>query len=99
MSAFPVRRTPAEWALSWLWHHPAVVTILSGMATSEQIDENCRIASGAPPGHLTDDEIRFIEQVRYTFSQRAVISCTRCDYCKPCPEGIDIGWLLELHHQ
>lgn len=98
MSAFSVQRTPAEWALSWLWNHPAVVTILSGMATSEQIDENCRIASEARPGHLTGDEIRFMEQIRHTFSRRAVIPCTRCDYCKPCPEGIDIGWMLELYN-
>ena len=98
MENFQVQRSAADWALSWLWHHPSVVTILSGMATREQLDENCRIAEKATPECLSDAELAFVNELRVAFSKRTVIPCTRCDYCKPCPEGIPISWLLELYN-
>ncbi|MBN2529374.1 MAG: aldo/keto reductase [Deltaproteobacteria bacterium] len=98
MDAFPTQRSPAAWSLSWIWNHPAVATVLSGMASNAQVEENCRIANDATPGHLTAEEEQFISSVHSVFSKRAVIPCTRCNYCKPCPEGIDIGWLLELYN-
>lgn len=95
---FEVSRRPADWALSWIWNHPEVATVLSGMNDITQLEENCSIATKATPGHLKTSETQFVEILRGLFSKRAIIPCTRCDYCKPCPAGIDIGWNLELYN-
>ncbi|MBN2344658.1 MAG: aldo/keto reductase [Deltaproteobacteria bacterium] len=98
MASHHLQRSAAEWSLSWIWNHPQVAMILSGMNSKAQIDENCRIADSAVPSFYAPQETAFIDQVQSVFAKRAVIPCTRCDYCKPCPEGIDIGWLLELYN-
>ena len=53
-----VRRTPAEWALRWVWNRPEVTVVLSGMNRDEQIQENLSIADSAHANSLTEDRAR-----------------------------------------
>ena len=46
-TAFPLQRSPAKWALDWLWNQPEVTVVLSGMSTMHQVEENLRFASAA----------------------------------------------------
>ena len=55
------KRTPAEWALRWIWNHPEVSVVLSGMNEEEHIKENIRIANEAPPESLSEIELQLIE--------------------------------------
>ena len=48
----PVQRTPVEWALRWVWNHPEIITLLSGMNEEEHIDENIKIAGEKLTHHL-----------------------------------------------
>src|SRR5208283_818919 len=57
------RRTPAEWALRWVWDHPEVTVVLSGMNDEAQVKENLKIAADAHPGSLTDAEVSLIARV------------------------------------
>ena len=82
--------TPAAWGLAWVWDHPEVTMLLSGMASPEQVDENARTASGALAGGLTVEEHAVIERVRAVFEQANRVPCTGCNYCMPCPQGINI---------
>lgn len=88
--AFPVRRTPVEWAFRWLCDHPEVATVLSGCNEAEQIDDNLRIFDTVEPGIMTDEERRLMDDVRAAYLARTKIGCTGCRYCMPCPNGVDI---------
>ena len=86
----PVLPTPAAHALAWVWNHPEVTMLLSGMASPEQVDENVAIAEVALPGALTAEQLGRIERAREAFAAFDRIPCTGCNYCMPCPQGINI---------
>ena len=82
--------TPAELGLRWLWNQPEVTCVLSGMNSEEMVSENIRIASEAEPGHLTEEDMEIVAQIRQIIRQREKVGCTGCRYCMPCPKGVDI---------
>ena len=88
--AFPVKRTPVEWAFRWLCNHPEVATVLSGCNEAEQIDDNLRIFDTVEPGIMTPEELKLMDDVRAAYLSRTKIGCTGCRYCMPCPNGVDI---------
>ena len=88
--AFPVRRSPVEWAFRWLCDHPEVAVVLSGCNEPEQIDDNLRIFDTVEPGIMTAEEHRLIDSVREAYLSLTRIGCTGCRYCMPCPNGVDI---------
>jgi hypothetical protein len=93
------QRTPQEWGLRWVWNHPEVSVVLSGMSKMEQVIENVAFAEHSQPYNLTADELKLIERVRDTYRSLGPIDCTGCRYCMPCPNGVDIprifGWYNE----
>ena len=88
--ASPVKRPSAEWALRWVWNHPEVTVVLSGMNEEAHIDENLRAAETALPGSLSEGERATIDAVRDEFRCLMKVGCTGCGYCMPCPFGVDI---------
>ena len=64
--------------------------LLSGMTSPEQIDENASIAERACPGSLTPEQHACIAQVLEVFERSNRVPCTGCNYCMPCPKGINI---------
>ena len=82
--------TPAELGLRWLWNQPEVTCVLSGMNSTEMVEENIRIASDAGPGDLTKEDMDVVEQIRRIIREREKVGCTGCRYCMPCPKGVDI---------
>jgi predicted aldo/keto reductase-like oxidoreductase len=85
-----VERTPAEWALRWVWNHPEVSVVLSGMTAMEHVVENIRVAREGAANSLTAEETATIDAVKTLFRERIKINCTACAYCMPCPAGINI---------
>jgi len=85
-----VNRSPAEWALRWVWNHPEVSVVLSGMNTIEQVEENLKIAEEAQSNTLTDEELKITDQGKSIFEEKLKINCTGCGYCLPCPNGVNI---------
>lgn len=84
------KRTPAEWALRWVWNHPEVSLLLSGMNEESQIEENIRIANDAYPESLTAGELKRISDAKELLSKKLKVACTGCAYCMPCPAGVNI---------
>lgn len=97
--AAPVRRSPAAWALSWLWNQPEVSLLLSGMNAQEQVDENMAVADYATPGFLTAEDLARIERVKEAYEQLTRVPCTACEYCMPCPFGVDIPGVFHAYNQ
>ncbi len=93
------RRSPAEWALQWVWNHPEVSLLLSGMSTMEQVVENVASAGRSGPNSLTADELALIGRVRDKYRELAAIPCTNCQYCQPCPSGVAIPRCFELYNE
>lgn len=89
------RRTPAEWALRWVWNHPEVTVVLSGMNDDSQIQENGTTAETALPGTLTHEELELVEVVSRCYRQLMKVGCTGCGYCMPCPNHVMISMCFE----
>jgi predicted aldo/keto reductase-like oxidoreductase len=92
-----VKRTSAEWALRWIWNHPEVTVVLSGMNEESHIEENLKIADEAYPNSLTEAEIQLVKKVEQKYRQLMKIGCTGCGYCKPCPSGVDVPGCFEIY--
>ncbi|GHU26726.1 aldo/keto reductase [Spirochaetia bacterium] len=82
--------SPAQWGLKWIWDQSEPTVVLSGMNTPEQLAENLTVADSAVPGMLTRAEHELFDQVRGIFSASYKIHCTGCNYCMPCPQGVNI---------
>lgn len=88
--SYDKKRTPAEWALRWIWNHPEVNVILSGMSDEAQLAENIKIASDADANTLTEEELEVFERVKAIMLEKTKVPCTGCGYCMPCPHGVNI---------
>jgi hypothetical protein len=98
MMDFPLRRTPVEWALDWLWDQPEVSVVLSGMSTMAQLEENLRLATRAKVHCFGTKEQMLLSEVRALYKARTAIPCTGCGYCMPCPNGLDIPVNFSLYN-
>lgn len=92
-------RTPADWALQWLWNQPEVSVILSGMSTMPQVEENLASAAASGVGSMTVEELELIASAREKIRQLSPIPCTKCEYCLPCPNGVNIPRNFEVYNE
>lgn len=93
-----VKRTPAEWALRWVWNHPEVAVVLSGMNEEAQVEENLKTANKAYPNSLTEAELQLVKRVEQKYRQLTKIGCTGCQYCMPCPSGVNIPECFDIYN-
>ncbi len=89
---------PAEWGLRWLYNQKEVTVVLSGMNSLEMVEENCRTASEAAAGHLTEADFETLEVVKSCIREKEKVGCTGCRYCMPCPKGVDIPGIFRCYN-
>ena len=94
----PEKHSPAEWGLRWVWNHPEVTVVLSGMNDEANIDENIRAAGLALPDSLAGEELALVGRVRDTYRRLMKVGCTGCSYCMPCPAGVNIPECFALYN-
>lgn len=80
--------TAAQWAFRYAGTPPNVLTVLSGMVYMEHLQENIR--TYAPLEPLTKQEYQKLEEITDILVDSDYIQCTTCQYCMPCPYGLDI---------
>jgi predicted aldo/keto reductase-like oxidoreductase len=92
-------KDPVDMALRWLWNKPEVATVLSGMSTMEQVQQNLESANRSGVGTLMREETDLVAQVQTAYKALESIPCTKCGYCQPCPNGVNIPRNFELYNQ
>ncbi len=87
--------SPASWALRFVGSQEGVMTILSGMSTEEQMQDNINTFKDFEP--LTDEESETIQKAKKIMQDKPTIGCTSCRYCTDgCPQGIKIPDIFSL---
>jgi len=89
-------RTPADWAFGWLWNQPEVTVALSGMSSTEIMEANLRSVDNFQP--MDEQELAVYSDVKEIFRKSYKVNCTGCNYCLPCPMGINIPSQLAAYN-
>ena len=87
------RRTPTEWAFRYLVNIPEISVIVSGMSNMEQLKKNLSMFNQPDMLHgcLSDGEKQTIANARAAYESIVTMPCTGCNYCIPCPAGVQIS--------
>lgn len=95
----PPGRTDVENAFDFLWNRHEVKLTLSGMGTMQQMNDNLEYAARASVGMLNDAELESFKNAKQVFDTMALVPCTKCAYCMPCPFGLDIPAIYESYNK
>ncbi len=86
----------ASWAFRFCGSKPRVLTALSGMTYMEHLQDNLKTFLNFKP--LTDEEMDFLKEAAGLIKNYPLIDCTNCQYCMPCPYGIDIPTIFKHYN-
>ena len=86
----------ASWAMRYAASLPNVMTVLSGMSTLEQLEDNLRTLSPLIP--LTRDEEAALQAAVTQYRKRDQLPCTGCRYCIDCPSALDIPGIFAIYN-
>ncbi|KPK32396.1 MAG: hypothetical protein AMS24_04330 [Chlamydiae bacterium SM23_39] len=91
-----LKRSMPDWALQFVWNHPEVSVVLSGMSSMQQVVENVESANNSGIKHLSKEELQTISELREAYKNYTIVPCTSCGYCLPCPNGVGIPEILRF---
>ncbi|MBN1262845.1 MAG: aldo/keto reductase [Candidatus Pacebacteria bacterium] len=91
-------RNPVQMAFKWLWSQKEVSLVLSGMSNLTQVKQNLVFAGKNNAAQLILEEQKLIQKVKKIYQKLAPIPCTQCEYCLPCPQGINIPANFALYN-
>ena len=87
----------ASWAFRFSGTFPKVLTVLSGMTYKEHLEDNIR--TYAPLRPLNDEELAMLEDTAQVMIGYPSVPCTNCEYCMPCPYGINIPGIFAHYNK
>ncbi len=99
VQALGSEKTPVQWALDFVWGNPEVSFLLSGMSTMDQLKENIEFASHTQVGGLTDEDFEFYANAKKVHDDLALVPCTKCQYCMPCPSDLNIPEIFASYNE
>ncbi len=88
-------RSVASWAFRFCGSFPNVMCALSGMTYMEHLEDNLKTFCGFKP--LNDKEFAMLEEIAEERTRFPLTGCTGCQYCMPCPYGIDIPGVFRFY--
>ena len=74
-----------------------VLTVLSGMTYMEHLQDNIR--TFAPLDPCSDEELALLEDTAQIMLKYESVPCTACQYCMPCPYGLDIPGIFAHYNK
>ena len=89
-------KSVASWAVRYVASLPNVMTVLSGMSTLQQVEDNTATMIDFEP--LTDSDRKVIEEALEAYRKNKTIPCTGCRYCMDCPFGVDIPGVFKAYN-
>ena len=89
-------KSAASWAFRFCGTYPGVLCVLSGMTNMDPLIENVKTFSDFKP--LTAEELAFMERMAVQMKEYPLVKCTGCNYCMPCPWGIDIPGIFRHYN-
>lgn len=92
-------KSPVESALDFLWNLPQVNVVLSGMNSTEQVEQNMEYAARAHAGMLSDEEVHAMLMAGNKMRSHISIPCTACNYCNVCPKQIAIPDIFAMYNR
>ena len=87
----------ARWAFRYAGTPDDVLCVLSGMTYMEHLKEN--IATYSPLRPITEDENAFLMEIARQVYDLKNVPCTACNYCMPCPYGINIPAIFSHYNK
>ena len=79
----------ASWAIRFVASLEGILTVLSGMSDTAQMEDNLSYMRDFKP--LTEEEHKAIHEAQIIYGRSKLIPCTSCRYCtEGCPEKINI---------
>jgi predicted aldo/keto reductase-like oxidoreductase len=93
-----IERSPPEWAFQWLWNQQEISVVLSGMSAFNQVKSNIESAASSRIGSMKKQELLFINRLQKKYHDLIPIHCTKCGYCMPCPNGVNIPENFEIYN-
>ncbi len=87
---FDPHASVASWAIRFAASLEGIITVLSGMSTLAQMEDNLSFMKDFTP--LSQQEKTVLEEARMELARIPLIPCTTCDYCaKACPNNIGVS--------
>ena len=87
----------ASWAFRYAGTPKGILTVLSGMTYMEHLQDNIRTYSPLQP--LNAEEYEMINRATDLILNFPLIGCTGCEYCMPCPYGLDIPGIFQFYNK
>lgn len=97
LKAIEPENSIASWAFRFSGTFPGVLTVLSGMTYMENLQDN--ILSYSPLVPLNNEELALLEDTAVQFVSFPTVPCNACDYCMPCPYGINIPAIFNHYNK
>ena len=83
-------QSPAAWGLQFVASKPNIITVLSGMNSMQQMEDNIAALTGFEG--LTDGQMKVIDAALDELATFDLVPCTGCNYCaKVCPQNVGIS--------
>lgn len=91
-------QSAASWAIRFAASLEGVMTVLSGMSTLEQVQDN--VATMQSFSRLTPEEYEVLDKVLIEWGKVSVVPCTACKYCvDECPKQIEIPTIFTIYNE